>query len=57
MKQGAKWTGLAVLGGILIAFGVGHVRGKEKKSSSFAPVAIQEEFSAIMSRMKAARPA
>jgi hypothetical protein len=32
MKQGAKWTGLAVLAGILFAFGVGHARGQEKKS-------------------------
>ena len=56
MKQGTKWTGFAVLAGILIAFGLGQARGQEKKSSSYAPVAIQEEFSAVMSRMKAARP-
>jgi cytochrome c peroxidase len=56
MKQGTRWSAFAVLAGILIAFGVGHARGQEKKSSSYAPVAIQEEFAAVMSRMKAARP-
>ncbi|KAF0216289.1 MAG: hypothetical protein FD174_3743 [Geobacteraceae bacterium] len=51
-----NWTRLVILVGILTVFGVSNAQEPEKKSSSYAPVDIKEDFATIMARMKGAKP-
>jgi cytochrome c peroxidase len=50
------WLWLFTLGTILLLASV-YAQGSSKKASSYSPVVITEDFSAIMSRMKAEKPA
>jgi cytochrome c peroxidase len=53
MRLHCRWiVGAAALSGIVVA-----QEGSGKKPSSYSPVVIQEEFSSIMKRMSAAKPA
>jgi cytochrome c peroxidase len=51
-----KWLWLFALVPIL-ALGVVYAQGSSKKASSYSPVVVTEDFSAIMNRMKAEKPA
>ena len=52
-----RWIGLFMLVTVLIIVGLVYAQGSGKKVSSYAPVAITEDFAAIMNRMKADKPA
>jgi len=49
--------GKPILFGLMALFCAGLALGQEEKKSSYAPVVMQEEFSALMLRMKAEKPA
>ena len=43
--------------GLLLALGVFQAQETGKNPTSYAPVAIQEDFTSVMARMSAAKPA
>jgi cytochrome c peroxidase len=58
MRFRANWGKAAVLVvGLVLAFGALLAQEAGKKSSSYSPVVIQEDFATVMSRMSAAKPA
>ena len=52
-----RWVTLLMLVTILMIVGLVYAQGPSKKVSSYAPVVITEDFSTIMNRMKAEKPA
>jgi hypothetical protein len=50
------WLWLFTLGTVLLLASV-YAQGSSKKSSSYSPVVITEDFSTIISRMKSEKPA
>ena len=58
MRFRANWGRAAVLvAGLVLALGTLLAQEAGKKSSSYSPVVIQEDFATVMSRMSAAKPA
>ena len=58
MRFRANWGRAAVLVvGLVLALGTLLAQEAGKKSSSYSPVVIQEDFATVMSRMSAAKPA
>src|ERR1039458_2716334 len=58
MRFRANWGKAAVLVvGLVVALGTLLAQEAGKKSSSYSPVVIQEDFATVMSRMSAAKPA
>ena len=58
MRFPANWNKAAVLvGGLVLALGALIAQDAGKKSSSYSPVVIQEDFATVMARMSAAKPA
>ena len=58
MRFRANWGKAAVLVmGLVVALGALLAQEAGKKSSSYSPVVIQEDFATVMSRMSAAKPA
>src|ERR1039457_7123191 len=58
MRFRANWGRAAVLvAGLVLALGTLFAQEAGKKSSSYSPVVIQEDFPTVMSRMSAANPA
>ncbi len=51
-----SWVLLVILGAVLTLLGIGFSQESGKKSSSYAPVVINEDFATIMDRMKATKP-
>ena len=58
MRSRLNWGKAAALGvGLVLALGTLLAQEAGKKSSSYSPVVIQEDFATVMSRMSAAKPA
>ena len=58
MRSQLNWRKAAALGvGLVLALGTLLAQEAGKKSSSYSPVVIQEDFATVMSRMSAAKPA
>jgi len=58
MKFRTNWgKAVVVVGGLVLALGALLAQEAGKKSSSYSPVVIQEDFATVMSRMSAAKPA
>ena len=51
-----QWVLLGMLATIVIAWGVPYAEETQQKGTSYLPVDPKEDFSAVMSRMKAAKP-
>src|ERR1039457_5719359 len=57
MRFRANWGRAAVLvAGLVLALGTLLAQEAGKKSSSYSPVVIQEDFASVMSRLSAAKP-
>jgi cytochrome c peroxidase len=57
MRSQLNWGKAAVGVGLVLALGTLLAQETGKKSSSYSPVVIQEDFATVMSRMSAAKPA
>src|ERR1022692_3164155 len=58
MRFRANWSKTAMLAvGLVLTLGALLAQEPGKKSSSYSPVVIQEDFASVMSRMSAAKPA
>jgi hypothetical protein len=51
-----QWVLLGTLATAFIAVGAPYAEEIQQKRTSYAPVDLKEDFSAVMSRMKAAKP-
>jgi cytochrome c peroxidase len=51
-----QWALLSMLATIVIAWGVPYAEEPQQRGTSYLPVDLKEDFSAVMSRMKAAKP-
>ena len=58
MRFRANWGKTAVLVvGLVVALGALLAQEAGKKSSSYSPVVMQEDFATVVARMSAAKPA
>ena len=51
-----KWVLWGTLATVFIALGIPYAEEIQQKGTSYAPVDLKEDFSAVMSRMKSAKP-